>query len=89
MNDKDNKTKNAMADMVKFTAYVIFIVGIIGGVASVDSGGDSVAMLLWGGAFVGGMFFLGLSEIIKLLQGIKDNTTPNTTEVNSKPKQLG
>lgn len=71
---KDSPSSNSVATVLKIIAWFIIVVGFIAGVSAVSSGdfGVSSGMAIWIPAIIGGVLFLGLAEIIILLQAIVD-----------------
>ncbi|MBR2846480.1 MAG: hypothetical protein IKB89_00225 [Clostridia bacterium] len=62
--------KNIIAVALSVIAWVIYIVGFIGGF--IIAGDAAAALSYWCGALISGTTFLGFAEIIKLLNDIKN-----------------
>lgn len=63
---------NDVAKVLTFIACAIYIVGIIAGIIIVAPMGIAVSVVCWVITAISGTMFLGFSEIIKLLQSIKN-----------------
>lgn len=71
----DEKKNNTVSGVFEVIGFIIFFVGFIAGVSlGVVSGRFtfSVAFIYWIAAFISGMLFIGIAEIIKLLEDIKN-----------------
>jgi len=63
--------ENKVSRVLKVIAIVVFIIGFISGlVIWANATNFIVLIVMWASSFVAGMLFLGLAEIIKLLQEI-------------------
>ena len=63
---------NDVAKVLTFIACAIYIVGIIAGIIIAAPMGIAVSVVCWVITAISGTMFLGFSEIIKLLQSIKN-----------------
>lgn len=63
---------NDVAKALTFIAYAVYIVGLIAGIIIVEPMGIAVSVVCWIITAISGTMFLGFSEIIKLLQSIKN-----------------
>ena len=76
---KSAKT-NAVAVLLRVIAIVTyaigFLIGILMGGASLGGFSITLALVYWVVAFIAGSMMLGFSEIIKLLQDIKNSAKP-------------
>lgn len=84
-NDQTVSYTNSLSTAFKALAWIIFIGGFISGIVfgrvEVTKGyyytytetefSFTLALIYWAASFIGGMFFLGFSEIIRLLTDIK------------------
>lgn len=79
---RDLEKNNIVATILTITAWVIFIAGFVAGIlcGNVEIEGYyrhstefsfQIAFTYWATAFISGMIFIALSEIIKLLEDIK------------------
>ena len=77
------KTTNGVATALAVFAWIIFIGGFIGGISAGNQAGSlasyyrntfslETAAIVWAVSLVAGLFTLGFSEIIKLLNDIKN-----------------
>lgn len=65
--------KNKVASVIELVAWAIFFIGLIAGIIiGVFVGVLFLAVIYCAVAFIAGMVFLGLAEIIKLLQKLVD-----------------
>ena len=79
--------KNTIASVLTFIAWTIFIFGFIAGIAfgNTETGrryhekefSFAIAAIYWCLSFISGTVFLGLAEIIKLLDSIKKKLDSN------------
>ena len=63
---------NDVAKALTFIAYAVYIVGLIAGIIIAAPMGIVVSVVCWIITAISGTMFLGFSEIIKLLQSIKN-----------------
>ncbi len=71
---RSSSIPNSVANIFKYLAVIIFIVGFIAGPVLVESVGGIMMFVVWVVSFVEGMLFWGFAEIIQLLSDIKANT---------------
>ncbi len=76
---KPQKNSNAISTALIVIAWIIFIFGFIAGIIFGVAGADAyssfaitIALIYWVTSFISGVFILGFSEIIKLLNDIKN-----------------
>ena len=77
--EEEEKKKNNIAIVFKVMAWLTFVAGFIAGIALGQKNvrayysefSLATALIYWASGFAGGMTFLGLAEIIQLLQDIK------------------
>ena len=72
------KDSNLISNIVTITSWIVIIVGIIAGLAMASNKGKyedefsfSIAFTIWASSILTGIVLLGLAEVIKLLNSIK------------------
>ena len=69
---KDDTTDNTVAKVVRVTGIIIIILGTIGSIIVSNNQSSSMFLVTEFASIVSGIFFIGLAEIIKLLEEIKN-----------------
>ena len=71
---KNRDGENSVGVILTIIAWLTFILGFISGIIfGVSTEGFVITLICWAGSFVSGMTFIGLAEIIKLLEELKNN----------------
>jgi hypothetical protein len=68
---KDDAHGNRIGSLMLIITFLIYIVGFILGIFSIAVGGVQLGIIMFVSAFVSGSLFLGLGEIIELLDDKK------------------
>ena len=67
-------SSNTIAKIFSIIAIITFILGGIGSIIIMANADEMIGLICLISVFVSGMLFMGLAEIIKLLQICADNT---------------
>ena len=62
---------NLISNIITITGWIVIVVGIILGIVIASDEGFLVALPTLGASIIGGIILIGLAEIIKLLDIIK------------------
>lgn len=73
---KKYKELRAIAEVLNVIGWLVIATGIVGAIIALAVGGDVTRIGLLIGQAFGGLVFLAISELAKVLMDIEENTRP-------------